>query len=79
MKKTSKASSRGTKKTVANKPTSLPTVDSDSRVSIRKIDNGFIVTESGTTGRGKNKTWYEKEKFSPVNPLKEVKVKFGGK
>jgi len=39
------------------------TVDKDSSVSVRQIENGFIVNESGTMGKGKNKEWYNKEWF----------------
>lgn len=45
-------------------------VDKDSSVSVRQIENGFLVSESGTTGKGRNQKWYNKEFYSKVNPLK---------
>ncbi len=44
------------------------TVDKDSTVEFRKIENGFIVTESGTTGKGRNQKWYRKEVFKKTIP-----------
>lgn len=67
------------------------TVDKDSSVSVRQIENGYVVSESGQTGKGRNQKWYNKEYFSPNNPLKGIiggsgasgaggsKVKFSGK
>jgi hypothetical protein len=61
-------------------------VDKDSSVQVRQIMNGFIVSESGTTGKGRNQQYYNKEFFSKTNPLKmsgqngnAPKMKFGGK
>jgi hypothetical protein len=66
-----KSASRSSSKSV-----SLPQVDSNSSVSVRKIENGFIISESGTTGKGRNQTWYNKDRYSPTNPLKmEVATK----
>jgi hypothetical protein len=45
-------------------------VDKDSSVSVRQIEKGFIVRESGSTGKGRNQKWYEKEFFSKTNPLR---------
>lgn len=67
-------------------------VDKDSSVSMRQIENGFLVSESGYTGKGKNQKWYNKEYFVKNNPLKGLtgmgsgnqnsgnggKMKFGG-
>lgn len=51
--------------------TSLPVrVDSDSEVRVRQIKNGFIISESGTKGKGKNKEYYQEEYFSRTNPVK---------
>ena len=75
-----------TKKTVTKKTTVKSTpplssmVDSNSSVSVRQIGNGYIVAESGYTGKGKNQQWYNKEFFSPTNPVANVpKIKFGKK
>lgn len=49
-------------------------------VSVRKIDNGFIVRHSGY--KGKNKEYFERERFSRTNPIKITGVtgmRFGGK
>lgn len=45
-------------------------VDKDSSMSIRQIENGFIVSESGFKGKGKNKEYYSKEFFTKANPVK---------
>lgn len=63
-------------------------VDKDSSVEVRQIENGFIVRESGSSGKGRNQKYYSKEFFSPNNPLKIASggapsgnggMKFGGK
>lgn len=57
-------------------------VDKDSSIRIEKIENGYIVAESGTTGKGKNIKYYDRRYFSPTNPVQIAtggKVKFGGK
>lgn len=64
-------------------------VDKDSSVSVRQIENGFLVSESGQTGKGRNQKWYNKEFYSKTNPLKNVlsgggstsggSMKFGGR
>lgn len=56
-------------------------VDSNSSVQVRKIENGFIVSESGTIGKGRNQNYYNKEYFSPGNPIQGITkpVKFGKK
>lgn len=72
-----------TTRTTTKSKTSLPKVevDSNSSVSVRKIENGFIVNESGTTGKGRNQNYYNKEYFSPTNPIAAMtkSVKFGKK
>ncbi len=74
--------SKTTKSTTKPK-SSLPKVevDANSSVQIRKIQNGFIVSESGNTGKGRNQTWYNKEYFSPTNPVSNITkpIKFGKK
>lgn len=73
------------KKSAAKKSSSTPPlskmVDSDSSASVRKIENGFLVSENGYKGKGRNKEWYNKEYFSPTNPLAGIggKIKFGKK
>lgn len=60
-------------------------VDKDSSVSVRQIENGFIVAESGTKGKGRNTQYYSKEYFSKANPVKinssssGPKMRFGSK
>lgn len=62
--------------------------DKDSTVSVRQIENGFIVSESGSRGKGNKREWYNKEYFSKVNPVKISgggnmsnggNIKFGGR
>lgn len=72
------------KKKVVAKSKSTPAlgsmVDKDSSISVKQIENGFIVSENGYTGKGKNQQWYNKEYFSPTNPVAGVsKIKFGKK
>lgn len=45
--------------------------------SIRQIENGFLVSESGYVGKGRNQKWVNKEFFSPTNPVAGIKIKFG--
>ncbi len=55
-------------------------VDNNSSLSVRQIENGFLVTESGYTGKGRNQQYYNKDYFSPTNPVAGVsKIKFGKK
>lgn len=62
-------------------------VDKDSSVSVRQIQNGFVVSESGTIGKGRNQQYYSKEWYSKTNPVKigglsngsGGAMKFGGK
>lgn len=44
----------------------------DGRASVRKIDNGFIISESFTDGKGK---FHDKEVFSPTNPFADADKK----
>lgn len=39
-------------------------------ISVRPIENGYIVSKSGYKGDGKNQQYYNKEYHSPTNPLK---------
>ncbi len=52
-------------------------VTNQTSAGIRKIENGYIVSESGYTGKGKNQQYFNKEYFSKTNPV--AKVKFSGK
>lgn len=49
---------------------SSPKMDSGTSMSIRKIENGFIVNHSGSKGKGRNQQFFNKEYFSPTNPMK---------
>lgn len=52
-------------------------VNKNTTASIRAIENGFIVSESGYKGKGRNMQYVSKEYFSPTNPV--AGIKFGGK
>ena len=54
-------------------------VNKNTTASVRAIENGFIVSESGTTGKGKNQQWFNREYFSKSNPVAGVKLQFGKK
>jgi len=62
------------KKSTSSKSKSLSelpiTLDKNDNVSIRAIENGYVVSESGYTGKGKNQQWFNKEYFTPNNPIK---------
>ena len=72
-----------TTKTASKTKSSIPKVevDNNSSVQVRKIENGFIVSESGSTGKGRNQNYYNKEYFSSTNPIASMtkSVKFGKK
>ncbi len=53
-------------------------MSNDKSMNIRKIENGWIVRESGYSGKGRNKNYFEKERFSATNPV-SVNMKFGKK
>jgi len=55
----------------SKKSTSLSPKENMS-TSVRKIENGFLVSQSGTTGSGRNQKWVEKQFFSPTDPLKGI-------
>lgn len=65
---------KGSSSKTATKTISAPKVevDANSSVNVRKIQNGFIVSESGSTGKGRNQQYYNKEYYSPNNPLSTV-------
>lgn len=56
-------------------------VDKNTSAGVRKIENGYIVSESGMVGKGRNARWENKEYFSQTNPLAGIKTKvqFGKK
>mgnify|MGYP000724005225 FL=1 len=54
-------------------------VDKNTSASIRKIENGYIVSESGYTGKGRNQQYFSREYFSTENPVANVKIQFGKK
>lgn len=77
--KTSTAKKTASKKSSSDK---LPPLEVNSNISasVRQIQNGFIVAESGYVGKGKNQQYVNKEYFSQTNPLASVtKVKFSKK
>ena len=84
----SSRSSRSSKSSGRPQKAFNPVVDKDSSVSVRQIENGFIVSESGTIGKGRSQKYYHKEVFSKSNPIKintssggnvAGKVRFGSK
>lgn len=63
-----------------------PNVDKTTSVSIRQIENGFLVNESGYTGNGRNPRYFDRTWYSKTNPVKNVttqapntNIRFGGK
>ena len=73
-------SKKGSSKSKSTSGTKLE-VNKNTSASIRQIENGFIVSESITKGKGRNQSWEQKEYFSATNPLATAKasMKFGGK
>lgn len=69
---TKKTGSSRSSKSKSSSSTPKVTVDKDSSVGVRQIENGYVVSESGYTGKGKNQKWYNKEYFSKTNPLKGI-------
>ena len=63
---------------------SLSSISKDTSVSVRRIENGFVVSQSGYVGNGKNQKYVSKEFFSKTNPIQVGSssggsIKFGGK
>lgn len=56
--------------TKSNSPSIKVHADKDSTVSVRQIENGFLVSESGSRGKGNKKEWYNKEWYAKTNPVK---------
>lgn len=81
MKKTSYSKKTVTKKTTPKRTTSSGAekldVDKNTSANIRKIENGYIVSESGSTGKGRNQQYFNREYFSQTNPV--ANIKFGKK
>lgn len=82
--KKSNSSSRGSSSRSGRSKIPKLEVDKNSDVRVRKIENGFIIQEIGTIGKGRNQTYYNKEYFSDKNPIASVtkgggSVKFGRK
>lgn len=71
-----KVASVGSTRSAAKKSSSsikpIPNIklDKNENLSVRQIENGFIVSESGTKGKGRNQEWFNKEYFSKSNPIK---------
>ena len=65
-----KATTRKSNSSSAN--TEPLSVNSQISAGVRKIENGFIVSESGYVGSGKNQRYENKEYFSPTNPVAGV-------
>ena len=76
--KSKTSSKKGSSPKTTNSPLK---VNDTTTASIRKIENGYIVSESGYTGKGRNQQWWNKEYFSTNNPIANAsaKVTFGKK
>lgn len=76
MKKSTSGSKSATK---SSKPIPPLEVDNNSSINISKIQNGYLISESGYTGKGRNQQYYNKQYFSATNPVAGVtgKVKMG--
>lgn len=72
---------KSTTKKSSTKSSSVEKLDVDKNTSanIRKIENGYVVSESGYTGKGKNQQYFNREYFSATNPVANVKIQFGKK
>lgn len=54
-------------------------VNKNTSASIRKIENGYLISESGYTGKGRTQQYFSREYFSKTNPVAGVKISFGNK
>lgn len=72
-----KSSNKSSSKPVSSGKTETIDVNKQTSANIRQIENGFVISESGYTGKGKNQQYFSREYFSKTNPV--AKVKFGGK
>lgn len=81
--KTKTVTKTSSKKKVSTTSAPQPPLTKDASISVRKIENGHIVSESGTTGTGKNQKWFNREYYSAQNPVKVSsslkQPKFGSK
>ena len=75
--KKSAAKKTTSKRTTGNSGTEKLDVDKNTSASIRKIENGYLITESGSTGKGKNQQWFDRQYYSATNPV--AGIKFGKK
>lgn len=73
------AKKSSSKKAASSGSTEKLDVDKNTSASIRKIENGYIVSESGYTGKGRNQQYFSREYFSTENPVANVKIQFGKK
>lgn len=80
-KMTASKPSKSTTKKTSTKLSNVEKLDVDKNTSanIRKIENGYVVSESGYTGKGKNQQYFNREYFSATNPVANVKIQFGKK
>lgn len=76
---TKKATSKKSTSKKSASDSSVETLDVNKNTSanIRQIENGYIVSESGYTGKGKNQQYFSREYFSAKNPVSGIK--FGKK
>ena len=78
MMRSTKSSSTKSGKSTSNKSsrTSPSTLDVTKNIScsVRQIENGFVINESGYVGRGKNARYESKEYFSQTNPIAAAKI-----
>lgn len=71
-----KFANKPTKTSRKSKRSNMPLGSKNSNATVRKIENGYLVSEHGYNGD----KYFTKEYFSPTNPLENVtKIKFGKK
>lgn len=72
----SNKSSTSTSKKSSRTSTSPSTLDVNKNIScsVRQIENGFVINESGYVGKGKNQRYESKEYFSQTNPIAAAKI-----
>lgn len=72
-----KATSKSSSKETTTGRTMGVEVNKSTSTSISRIENGFLISETGYVGKGKNQHYVEKRYFSPTNPVAGIKIKFG--
>lgn len=77
--KTTSTKSSSAKSSPKRSPAETLDVNRNTSVNVRSIENGFIVSESGSTGKGRNQQYFSREYFSKINPVAGVKITFGNK